>query len=85
MSRWGDDIDEELKKNEKVKAKFMINFKSMNYVVQQIEETTKEWLNEIREYFPGMEILCDNLSLGISCHVGEGGLGIGCSCRPLRG
>ena len=49
------------------------------------EETTKEWLNEIREYFPGMEILCDNLSLGISCHVGEGGLGIGCSCRPLRG
>ena len=48
------------------------------------EETTKDWLAEIREYFPGMDILCDDLSLGLSCHVGEGGLGIGCSCRPKR-
>ncbi len=48
------------------------------------EETTQEWLEEIRAFFPGMEILCDNLSLGISCHIGEGGLGIGCSCRPRR-
>ncbi len=46
------------------------------------EATTQEWLEEINEFFPGMEVLCDNLSLGISCHVGEGGLGIGCSCRP---
>lgn len=22
--------------------------------------------------------------LGISCHTGEGALGIGCSCRPKR-
>lgn len=48
------------------------------------EETTKEWVEEIKEFFPGMDVLCDDLSLGISCHVGEGGLGIGCSCKPKR-
>lgn len=48
------------------------------------EETTQGWVKEIQEYFSGMEILCDDLSMGISCHIGEGGLGIGCSCRPKR-
>ena len=48
------------------------------------ELTTREWLEEIHEFFPDMEILCDKLSLGISCHTGEGALGIGCSCRPKR-
>lgn len=48
------------------------------------EATTKEWVEEIKAHFPGMEVLCDNLTLGISCHVGEGGLGIGCSCGPQR-
>uniref|UniRef100_UPI004056CD0D DegV family protein n=1 Tax=Acetatifactor sp. TaxID=1872090 RepID=UPI004056CD0D len=48
------------------------------------EVTTREWVEEIQDFFPGMEVLCDNLTLGISCHVGEGGLGIGCSCRPQR-
>ena len=48
------------------------------------DETTNEWIKEIQEYFPGMEILCDKLSLGISCHTGEGALGVGCSIRPRR-
>lgn len=48
------------------------------------EATTQEWVDEIKAYFPGMEVLCDNLSLGICCHTGEGALGIGCSCRPKR-
>ena len=48
------------------------------------EETTAGWIQEIQEYFSGMEVMCDNLSLGISCHTGEGALGIGCSCRPRR-
>ena len=48
------------------------------------EATTKEWVEEIKAYFPDMEVQCENLSLGISCHVGEGGLGIGCSCKPKR-
>ncbi len=48
------------------------------------EETTQGWIDEMQEFFPGMEILSDKLSLGISCHTGEGALGIGCSCRPRR-
>lgn len=48
------------------------------------EVTTKEWIDEIQAYFPDLEVQCENLSLGISCHVGEGGLGIGCSCKPKR-
>lgn len=48
------------------------------------EATTQEWVNEIKEYFDGIEVLCDDLSLGICCHTGEGALGIGCSCKPKR-
>lgn len=48
------------------------------------DETTQEWIDEIQEYFPDMKVLCDNLSLGISCHTGEGALGVGCSCKPRR-
>lgn len=48
------------------------------------EETTKDWVEEIKEYFSGMDVLCAPLTLGISCHTGEGALGIGCSCRPKR-
>lgn len=48
------------------------------------EQTTKEWVAEIQAAFPNMEVLCDKLSLGLSCHIGEGGLGIGFSCRPRR-
>ncbi len=47
------------------------------------EETTQGWIEEIKAFFPGMEVMCDNLTLGISCHVGEGGLGVGFSCNPL--
>lgn len=46
--------------------------------------TTKEWVDEIKEYFSGKEVLSGNLSLGISCHTGEGALGVGFSCRPKR-
>ena len=48
------------------------------------EETTKEWVEEIQARFPGMEVLCDQLSLGIACHTGEGALGVGISCKPRR-
>lgn len=47
-------------------------------------EVTAAWVKEIEAAFPGMEVLCDNLALGICCHVGPNGLGIGCSCRPKR-
>lgn len=48
------------------------------------EEETRLWEQEIREAFPGMEVLGGDLSLGICCHIGYGGLGIGCVCRPER-
>lgn len=48
------------------------------------EETTRGWIEEIEAFFPGMKVLCDNLSLGISCHTGPGALGIGCSCKPYK-
>ena len=46
------------------------------------KEATEEWINEIKDFFPGMDVMCDDLSLGVSCHIGFGGLGIGCSCKP---
>ena len=48
------------------------------------EATTNAWIAEVKEAFPGMEVLAGNLSLGICCHTGEGALGVGISCRPQR-
>lgn len=48
------------------------------------EETTKGWIEEIQEEFPGMEVMCSDLSMGVSCHTGQGALGVGCSCKPRR-
>ena len=46
------------------------------------KDMTISWLQEIREAFPGQDVYCDDLSLGVSCHIGPDGLGIGFSCRP---
>ncbi|MDE6685741.1 MAG: DegV family protein [Lachnospiraceae bacterium] len=46
-------------------------------------ETTDSWLAEIREFFPGKEVLYGDLPLGLCCHIGPGGLGIGCSCKII--
>lgn len=47
-------------------------------------EVTESWVNEIKEAFPGMDVFCEPLSIGLTCHIGPDGLGIGCSCRPER-
>ena len=47
-------------------------------------QETEQWVKEIEEAFPGMEVMCDNLSLGVSCHTGQGALGIGCCVKPGR-
>ena len=47
-------------------------------------EESEKWLEDIKRAFPEMTVLYDKLSLGVSCHIGPGGLGIGCSCRPKR-
>ena len=46
------------------------------------EKETEGWIAEIQRIFPGMEVMCDDLSLGVSCHTGPGALGIGCSVCP---
>lgn len=46
------------------------------------EKETKKWVNEIQEAFPGIKVLWDYLPMGITCHIGPGGLGIGYSVRP---
>lgn len=47
-------------------------------------EETSLWVEEIQEAFPGMAVMCDDLSLGVSCHTGRGALGIGIAARPKR-
>lgn len=44
--------------------------------------TTAKWLRQIGDAFPGMPILYDDLSMGVSCHTGEGALGVGLSVKP---
>ncbi len=46
------------------------------------DATTAKWLKQIETAFPGMPVLYDDLSMGVSCHTGEGALGIGLSVRP---
>ncbi len=48
------------------------------------EETTRGWVDDIKAYFPGMEVLSGNLALSICCHTGPGALGVGFSCKPKR-
>ena len=45
-------------------------------------EEAEEWVKEIREAFPDLPLLYDDLSMGVSCHIGPGGMGIGCAVRP---
>ena len=42
-------------------------------------ETGKEWQEQVAKRFPDLEIGLDALPISISCHVGEGALGIGIS------
>lgn len=45
-------------------------------------EETARWIQQIQAAFPGMPVLYDDLSMGVSCHTGEGALGVGLSVRP---
>lgn len=39
-------------------------------------EETEQWVDDIKNAFPGHEVLCDDLTMGVSCHIGPGGLGV---------
>ena len=44
------------------------------------EEAAKEFEEELREHFGGKnEIICNPLSLSVSCHIGPGALAVACS------
>lgn len=42
---------------------------------------TEDWLAQIAEAFPGQPVMYDDLPLSLCAHIGQHGLGIGCSCR----
>lgn len=46
------------------------------------KEITDEWVQEIKDAFGDIPVMCDDLSLGVSCHIGPDALGIGCSVVP---
>ena len=43
------------------------------------EETVKEWVDEVRARFPGMDIIVRPLSLSVACHIGRGALAVTCT------
>ncbi len=43
------------------------------------DEEVEEWLSEIRQVYPGKQIVMQPLSLSISCHIGPGALAITCT------
>ena len=45
-------------------------------------EATAAWEARLKAEFLGMKLLSDQLSLGVSCHIGEGGMGVGLSVSP---
>ena len=48
------------------------------------DEEVEEWLSEIREVYPGKNIIMQPLSLSISCHIGPGALAITCTKKLLE-
>ena len=45
----------------------------------QNEEAALEFRNEILEVFPNADVIIDQLSLSVSCHIGPGALAIACA------
>lgn len=45
------------------------------------EEEDRQWLEMVKEAFPGEEVFYDRLTFSISCHVGPGAFGMGISSK----
>ncbi len=43
------------------------------------QEAAQEWRNELASVFPGYDIMLQDLSLSIACHIGNGALALACS------
>lgn len=48
------------------------------------EKTTESWINQVKEAFPDLPVLYDDLPLNLCAHIGQGGLGVGLSAKPAR-
>lgn len=46
-------------------------------------ETFENWIQEVSEAFPGMEIHAAPLSLSVACHIGPGSLALAC-CKKMK-
>ena len=44
----------------------------------------EEFIKEVKEEFPGIDILSGKLSLGVSSHLGYGALGMGISSKVSK-
>lgn len=53
MGNWGEEWEEELQRDEKLKVGLLLSFKSMSLVIQRIEEETREWDDK----YPKSELL----------------------------
>lgn len=73
---------------ELLKADLETRFKGREMYIQVAystdEETAEQWTREVKEAFPDHEVLAAPLTLAVCCHIGENGLGIGCSMKPER-
>lgn len=77
---------------EAMKEEFQTNFKTeyeagdvyLLAASTALPETAKEWVEEIKEAFPGMNVMYDDLSFGIACHTGPEAIGIGCVCNSTK-
>lgn len=47
------------------------------------DDVAMEFIEELKEEFPGFDIICNPLSLSVSCHIGPGALAIAC-CKNLK-
>ena len=45
------------------------------------EEETNNWIKQVNELFPKLNVMCDYLSLAVCCHIGPGALGVGLATK----
>lgn len=74
---------------EAMKTEFQTNFKE-EYEAGEIrllaassctKEDSMKWVDQIKEAFPGMDVMYDDLTYGLTCHTGCDAVGIGCVCK----
>ncbi len=46
-------------------------------------ETAKQFMEELKEEFPGFDIIYNPLSLSVACHIGPGALAVAC-CKKIK-